>query len=55
MYEYKCKVLRIVDGDTVDIDIDLGNVKKLDDFNSFDEVEPLPNFKLGMYLISNIH
>ena len=24
MYEYKCKVLRIVDGDTVDIDIDLG-------------------------------
>ena len=24
MYEYKCKVTRIVDGDTVDIDIDLG-------------------------------
>ena len=24
MYEYKCKVLRVVDGDTVDIDIDLG-------------------------------
>ena len=24
MYEYKCKILRIVDGDTVDIDIDLG-------------------------------
>ena len=24
MYEYRCKVLRIVDGDTVDIDIDLG-------------------------------
>ena len=24
MYEYKCKVLRIVDGDTVDVDIDLG-------------------------------
>lgn len=24
MYEYKCKVNRVVDGDTVDIDIDLG-------------------------------
>lgn len=24
MYEYRCKVLRIVDGDTVDVDIDLG-------------------------------
>jgi micrococcal nuclease len=24
MYEYKCKVLRVVDGDTVDIDVDLG-------------------------------
>lgn len=24
MYEYNCKVLRIVDGDTVDVDIDLG-------------------------------
>ena len=24
MYEYKCKVLRVVDGDTVDVDIDLG-------------------------------
>lgn len=24
MYEYKCKVVRIVDGDTVDVDIDLG-------------------------------
>jgi len=24
MYEYKCKVLKVVDGDTVDIDIDLG-------------------------------
>jgi micrococcal nuclease len=24
MYEYKCKILRVVDGDTVDIDIDLG-------------------------------
>ena len=24
MYEYKCKVVHIVDGDTVDIDIDLG-------------------------------
>jgi micrococcal nuclease len=24
MYEYRCKILRIVDGDTVDIDIDLG-------------------------------
>ena len=24
MYEYKCKVTRVVDGDTVDIDIDLG-------------------------------
>ena len=24
MYMYKCKILRIVDGDTVDIDIDLG-------------------------------
>lgn len=24
MYEYKCKVLRVIDGDTVDVDIDLG-------------------------------
>ena len=24
MYEYKCRVRRIVDGDTVDVDIDLG-------------------------------
>ena len=24
MYEYKCKITRIVDGDTMDIDIDLG-------------------------------
>ncbi len=24
MYEYKCKVLRVIDGDTIDIDIDLG-------------------------------
>ena len=24
MYEYRCKVLKIIDGDTVDIDIDLG-------------------------------
>ena len=24
MYEYRCKVLKVVDGDTVDIDIDLG-------------------------------
>ena len=24
MYEYRCKVTRVVDGDTVDIDIDLG-------------------------------
>ena len=24
MYEYKCAVLKIVDGDTVDVDIDLG-------------------------------
>ena len=24
MYEYACKVLKVVDGDTVDIDIDLG-------------------------------
>ena len=24
MYEYKCKIDRVVDGDTVDVDIDLG-------------------------------
>ena len=24
MYEYKCTVVRVVDGDTVDVDIDLG-------------------------------
>lgn len=24
MYEYNCKVLKIIDGDTVDVDIDLG-------------------------------
>ena len=24
MFEYKCKLLRVVDGDTVDVDIDLG-------------------------------
>ena len=24
MYEYRCKIRRVVDGDTVDVDIDLG-------------------------------
>ena len=24
MYEYKCKLIKVVDGDTVDVDIDLG-------------------------------
>ena len=24
MYEYKCKMVRVVDGDTIDVDIDLG-------------------------------
>ena len=24
MYEYRCQIIRVVDGDTVDIDIDLG-------------------------------
>ena len=24
MYEYRCKVLKVVDGDTADVDIDLG-------------------------------
>ena len=24
MYEYRCKILRVVEGDTVDVDIDLG-------------------------------
>ena len=24
MFEYKCKVVKVVDGDTVDLDIDLG-------------------------------
>ena len=24
MYEYQCKVVKVVDGDTVDVDIDLG-------------------------------
>lgn len=24
MYQYKCKILKVVDGDTVDVDIDLG-------------------------------
>ena len=24
MYKYRCKILRVVDGDTVDVDIDLG-------------------------------
>ena len=24
MYEYSCKVLKVIDGDTVDVDIDLG-------------------------------
>jgi len=24
MYEYKCDIIRVVDGDTVDVDIDLG-------------------------------
>ena len=24
MYEYHCKILKVVDGDTVDVDIDLG-------------------------------
>ena len=24
MYEYRCKILKVVDGDTVDVDIHLG-------------------------------
>ena len=24
MYEYRCKLVKVVDGDTVDVDIDLG-------------------------------
>jgi len=24
MYEYRCKIIKVVDGDTVDVDIDLG-------------------------------
>ncbi len=24
MHEYKCEILRVIDGDTVDVDIDLG-------------------------------
>tara|TARA_Y100001938_G_scaffold66931_1_gene92899 strand:+ start:225 stop:695 length:471 start_codon:yes stop_codon:yes gene_type:complete len=24
MYEYRCKIVRVVDGDTIDVDIDLG-------------------------------
>ena len=24
MYEYKCTLLRVIDGDTIDVDIDLG-------------------------------
>ena len=24
MYEYRCKVIKVIDGDTVDVDIDLG-------------------------------
>ena len=24
MYQYKCKIIKVVDGDTVDVDIDLG-------------------------------
>ena len=24
MYEYHCKIIKVIDGDTVDVDIDLG-------------------------------
>ena len=24
MYEYRCKLIKVIDGDTIDIDIDLG-------------------------------
>ena len=24
MFEYKCKLIKVIDGDTIDIDIDLG-------------------------------
>ena len=24
MYRYRCKIIRVIDGDTVDLDIDLG-------------------------------
>jgi endonuclease YncB( thermonuclease family) len=24
MYEYNCKIVKVVDGDTVDVDVDLG-------------------------------
>lgn len=31
MYEYKCKVIHVVDGDTVDVEIDLGfHITKVD-------------------------
>ena len=34
MFEYSCRIVRVVDGDTVDIDIDLGfDVKN--DFESY--------------------
>ena len=28
MYEYKCKLVKVVDGDTIDVDLDLGYTKK---------------------------
>ena len=31
MYEYKCKIRKVVDGDTVDIDIDLGSTFNFND------------------------
>ena len=24
MFEYKCKLIKVIDGDTIDVDIDLG-------------------------------
>ena len=35
MYEYRCTLRRVIDGDTIDVDIDLG-------FKVIDQIEDLP-------------
>ena len=45
MYEYRCKVVKIIDGDTVDVDIDLG-------FDNSRKIIPIIGNKININLIA---